>query len=164
MFLLVPTLYGTLASREIFLCRNKREWWVREGTPSLALRVCESHRSYFRLFKRSKLIVSWFPERSTHFPSNQCCRDRTGNGKLCSLDVLPLQYSTTFALRQSHEDLITFQTIYLNVPVSQELYFRLIKTCNTITLVKFIYPDRGPKAPSLSHFSLLLAAPSSTLS
>ena len=59
--------------------------------------------------------------------------------------MLNIQYSVLLAWRQTRVDLMTFQTIDEDERTSKEL--QPLK----ITLVKFTYPGRRPKIPSLSH-------------
>ena len=97
----------------------------------------------FRPIELLKLIGSWFPERAAKIYS---VLSRVNQQS-------PLQqYSLLFVLRQSHVDLMAFQTIDNNVRMSQELDFRLILTYNNND--KSLIPTNAPRF-SLSAIFLL---------
>ena len=99
----------------------------------------------FRPIKRLKLIRSFLSERSATFI--QCYQEK--------IQQSPLQYSALFALRQSHMELMTFQTINKNMRTSQELD---LKKPLKITVVKFTYPGQRSEILSLCHDSILITA------
>ena len=73
--------------------------------PSLVLGICEFHHSYFKTNKKIKslkLIGSWFPKWPTNFYSVFSRENST----------VTITISALFALRQSHADLMMFQTMH----------------------------------------------------
>ena len=98
-----------------------RENYGREKeSPSLALGICECHKSYFYTDQTLELIESWFLERFANFYS-VLSRENSINSR--HYNILNL-----FASRQSCADLMTFETIKtidLSLQTSQKLDFRL---------------------------------------
>ena len=100
---------------------SKGKIMEQKGQASLDLGVCEFHQSYFE--------TKWTLEINRKSVSRKVHKrflsvvQREFNS--CHHNLL---HCALFSLRQSYMDLMTFQTVDLNVQRSQELDFRLITT------------------------------------